>query len=109
MPYLPEFLRVRPIIIWVFGVHRSPSWKRGMESPYILRGHTVSHLLCRFNTLVYGTKQDPPKWENQLLFWLNITLRAMTAGAFKYWNAHFAKAFWLVNIRWSANWAGPAQ
>lgn len=50
VPYLPEFLRVRSIIIWVFGVHRSLSWKRGMESPHILRGHTISHLLSPFDT-----------------------------------------------------------
>lgn len=33
----------------------------------------------------------------------------MGGRTFKDWDTHLAKATWLINIRESANWAGPAQ
>ena len=33
----------------------------------------------------------------------------MGGGTFKHWDTHLAKATWLVNMRGSANRAGPAQ
>lgn len=108
MPSLPEFLIVRPAVV---GVHSSLSWKTGIErrmKPHNLRGHRVSRLLCHLDTLVHGTKQDASKWGKIKLYnWLNTTLRAVIAGAFKYWNANLAKASLLINVRWPATWAGP--
>lgn len=60
---------------------------------------------CVYHIPCYAPTSGKTEWSPGLL---KTTLKAMGGETFKHWDVHLAKATWLVNIRGSTNWAGPA-